>query len=515
MRRKRVIIAGSGLAAITAALEIEETIEVWMVAPGNARLSNSYLAKGGVAFPLNPEDISAHFDDTLMAGGGLNDRKTVENILLASLNTRETMLRDGFVFDSELAREGGHMHNRIHHVGDETGKHLMQFYQALLEKRGNIRFVHQAVVLQLRVENGICNGVLIGYLDQSKAEWLHADAVLLATGGCAALYRHHTNNPMSMGEGYAIAYQAGAGISGMEFVQFHPTLGLTRHRHDRDYLVTEAFRGAGAILCDEEMNPLMDDIHELGSLAPRDIVSRTLFQHLQNSERSKVWLDFSDMDNKSLCTGFPALYQWCQHQGYLSEKRIQVTPAAHYMCGGVTTTLNGETDIRGLYAAGEIACTGLHGANRLASNSLLELLVVSRRAAHQINQLPYTGNEQVRLPVMCDTTNRESELESIQNRIAHIMWTHFGILRNRESMHKGFESLLMLESELKELQKPYRMHLGITQCMNRIKTALLIAQSACERDESIGCHFRTDFPFGETASTMHQLRSLRHSVENH
>lgn len=509
MPRKRIICAGNGLAAMYAALALDETSEIILLSAGDEYTSNSFMAKGGVAFPVSEADIEEHINDTLKTGSGLCDEARVRDIISSGIDLLRELRSDGFHFDQHLAKEGGHSLSRVRHVGDETGKHLVQFYYRQLLNRPNIHVLKQGVILKLWMEDHTCVGALVANPVEGTAEWMRADAVILATGGCGNLFSHHTNSHLSNGEGYAIAYAAGANLAGMEFMQFHPTMGMPAGNHNPGYLVTEAFRGAGAMLCDESGRELMYGVHPLSSLAPRDIVSKTLYQYLLESKRESVWLDYNRVSTQTFQTEFPALYEWCNGQGYQENKKIPVSPAAHYMCGGIQTNRHGETGISNVYAIGEVANTGLHGANRLASNSLLELLIMARRTARHINEKTGSHKVQKSARILCDDKNLDEPLLHLHRRIQHILWTNFGIVRNQAEMQYGLDHLMMMEEELLSYHKPMTLHIGVKRMHNRLLTAKLIAQSALERTESRGCHFRSD----ESGNVVNPMRSVKFQMD--
>ncbi len=490
MSGKRVICAGSGLAALNFALHTDKDTEVLIIAADEFNNSNSFMAKGGVAVPTSDCDIEQHIRDTITAGDEMCNADAVEDIITNGIKLAADMKKGGFLFDETLGKEGGHSTHRILHVGDETGKHLVNHIAEKVKQRTNIRVLQHCCLLELYVEHGICKGALIGNTLSHSAEWIYADAVVLATGGCGNLYRNNTNSSLANGEGYAVAFRAGAALSGMEFMQFHPTM-LLPDNHHTNFLVTEAFRGAGAVLKDMDMHELMKDVHPMGSLAPRDIVSRTIFRYLQQKNVPAVWLDFSVVNMDFFKKEFPALYRICEQSGFLPAAKIPVTPAAHYMCGGVKTNLFAETDISKLYAIGEVACTGLHGANRLASNSLLELLIMSERAALQINMLKSEAKNKT---IKCKTSavNLDAKLNAIQSDLQSVMWSGAGIIRNEKGMKNAVERLHISEQELLSLYDDALIHIGLKQLLNRVQTALLIAESALKRKENRGCHFRED-----------------------
>lgn len=478
------------MATLNFAIHLNTDIELLIIAADDFSISNSFMAKGGIAIPVNETDIQQHIQDTIKTGDGLCDIAAVEDIIGSGLQLIPDLEQLGFVFDKSMGREGGHSTSRIRHVGDETGKYLTRHLQKKVMEMPNVHILSPFHLLDIKVENNVCTAVLVGDKRNDVLQWIHADAVVLATGGCGNLYLNNTNGILTNGEGFSIAKNAGAKISGMEFMQFHPTMLYQKHSGTNE-LITEAFRGAGAILRNHEMKDLMLDIHPSGSLAPRDIVSRSMYNEMKATGVDSLWLDFSSIPTERIKKDFPALYRICVQNGFLAEARIPVTPAAHYMCGGINTNTSGETSIEGLYAIGEIANTGLHGANRLASNSLLELMVVSERAAKQINATE-EKNEKTILPFKGDTREISYELDKITLRLKSIMWEHFGIIRNGTDMSQGVAELQLMLDGLDLLQVNDRINIGLKQMLNRVQTALLISESAIHRKESRGCHYRDD-----------------------
>lgn len=491
MNSKRVVCIGNGLAALNFALHIDDHTEMLLITPGGFHMSNSYMAKGGIAIP-SKDDIEQHIRDTLIAGDGMCDPMVVSDIILSSQSLISDLNQKGFFFDQTVGKEGGHSHNRIRHVGDETGKHLTRHIAILVEQKKNVQVLHDHVILELWVEDNICKGALIGNKQNNTLEWLSADAVVLATGGCGNLYLHHSNSINANGEGYAIAYRAGAMLSGLEFMQFHPTM-LFPDAGCGNFLVTEALRGAGATLKDSGLYEIMSGVHPMGSLAPRDIVSRTISRHLESHKESHVWLDFGNIGHEVFEKEFPALYTICRQHGFLGSRMIPVIPAAHYMCGGIKTNLQGETTVSGLYALGEVAGTGLHGANRLASNSLLELMILSERAAGKINMMETKGqNRPQKVERLKGNTN--DHFGSIHAEMQTILWSCAGILRDGKKLEDGMVKLMDLLDKVADRQQNQYADIQLTQTQNRLQTALLIMECASAREESRGCHFRTDMP---------------------
>lgn len=478
------------MAALNFAIHLNTDIELLIIAADDFSISNSFMAKGGIAIPVSESDIAQHILDTLNTGDGLCNVEAVNDIIGSGRQLIPDLEQLGFVFDESMGREGGHSTSRIRHVGDETGRYLTRHMQKKVMEMPNVQILSPMHVLDLKIENNVCTGILAGDERSDGLQWMGADAVVLATGGCGNLYRNNTNGILTNGEGFSIAHRAGAKLSGMEFMQFHPTMLYQKHS-GTNALITEAFRGAGAVLRNHEMKDLMQDIHPLGSLAPRDIVSRSMYNEMKATGVESLWLDFSSISKARVEKEFPALYQICKQNGYLASSRIPVTPAAHYMCGGINTNTLGETSIEGLYAIGEIANTGLHGANRLASNSLLELMVVSERAAKKVNSIPEC-NEKTSIPFKGDSHDLNSVIDKMSVHLKSLMWDHFGIIRNEAEMKRGITELNTMQDELNVLQKKENINISLNQMINRVQTALLIAQSAIQRKESRGCHYRDD-----------------------
>ncbi len=483
MHRKRIICIGSGLAAWHLALHLTSNIDIWMLSNGGISQTNSHLAKGGIAVPYNEQDIQNHISDTLKAGDGLCEKEAVEDIISEAPNLFADLQHIGIAFSQECTLEGGHSKSRIRHIGDETGRFLLQAIHQRVLCKHQIRHMPASVVLSLSVNKGVCIGVSTWNQLTNTLEQITADAVVICSGGCGNLYQHHTNALTANGEGYAIASDAGAHLLNMEFMQFHPTK-LFDPMNNLHYLITEAFRGAGAVITDSNNHEIMQGIHPMESLAPRDIVSRTMFKTMIQQQVPHLHLNFSNVNKVSFQKTFPALYDTCELIGVMNSKKIPVTPAAHYQCGGVVTDTNGQTTLVNLYAAGEVAYTGLHGANRLASNSLIELLVMSRRIANQLNKQETKIDKKHHFKKLPEIKPM-GDISYITYGIQRIMWEHFGILRSKTLMVEGLKRLNQLEKKINT-----QLHEGIEQqTKNRFTTARLIAEQAILRKESKGCHY--------------------------
>lgn len=485
---KRIICAGNGLTALNLALHLEPHTQLIILAATSWNHSNSYMAKGGISIPLNTEDKESHVEDTLMAGDGLCKEDVVRSLVADAPLIRQMIQKAGLVFDTSLSREGGHRVARVHHLADETGRYLMQAFEQYVLQKPNVEMWSAHRLLRVLVENGKCYGAEAWDGNTHKVIMLTADAVVLATGGCGKLYQYHTNASAALGEGYSIAAQVGAVVQHMEFVQFHPTRLYLPHS-DTPLLITEAFRGAGAVLRDGAGHDVMHEVHTMGSLAPRDVVSRTMQRCMSQQQVSHLWLDFSAVDIRMMQQEFPALYALCVQHHFLAQRSLPVTPAAHYQCGGVVTDVFGRTSVDGLFAVGEVACTGLHGANRLASNSLMELMVISYRMAISFNDTHATGGLEISRSKETFSHVIPAHLDMIAD-VQQILWSYFGIIRTAEGMATGMH-------HLKELMQSFVSRCEVQDVTrlpqyHALSTALLIAGSASIRNQSKGCHYVED-----------------------
>ncbi|SEA83407.1 L-aspartate oxidase [Thalassobacillus cyri] len=488
MEQADVIIIGSGIAALQLIGNLRRDVNVIILTKSEIKTGNSFLAQGGVAASVGAEDDPYdHYRDTLEAGRGINDHEAVIQLTKQAPSVIGDLLEAGCDFDRNyrgelrLGREGSHSCNRIvHGGGDQTGKWIIN---CLLQKIGpNVRVKEHEFVYQLLTdEQGSCYGVKSKHRGGTKKTYL-APHVVLATGGCGRVYDATSNAETVTGDGLALGYLAGAELVDMEFVQFHPT--LLSINGDIKGLVSEAVRGEGAFLVDEEGMPVMKGVHPLEDLAPRHIVAQTIYNHIQQGR--EVFLDITCIDN--FTRKFPTVTRLCEKHGIaVEEGKIPVAPGCHFLMGGIRTDDVGGTTVKGLYAIGEVACTGVHGANRLASNSLLEGLVYGKRLAQHINhhskevisfQAPRPMEE-----------NREVILPSMEE-IQQSMMKRVGIIRNKNE-------LILQQEWLDSFSLPENMDtltIGQISRVFMVITSKLITTSALEREESRGGHFRQDFP---------------------
>jgi L-aspartate oxidase len=499
--RARFLVIGSGIAGLHTALRAAAHGQVLLVTKGSLFDSGTSYAQGGIAAALGAGDSpEQHRQDTLAAGAALCDRRAVE-VLVEEGPTRVRELQlAGARFDLTpggkiaLGREAAHSRRRIVHAqGDRTGAEIVRTLIERIADTPAVQVFERTRVLDLIVARraGRCHGVRATV--RGRASELYADATVLAAGGCGQLFRYTTNPLVATGDGYAIAYRAGAALRDLEFVQFHPTALDTPENPLA--LVSEAVRGEGAHLLDADGRRFMVKRHRLAELAPRDVVAREIYREKQRT--GHVWLDATALGD-AFATRFPGIFSLCMARGIDPRReRIPVTPAAHYMMGGVATDLAGRTSLERLYAVGEVACTGVHGANRLASNSLLEGLVFAERVARDlegVKPLAVPARRRTwRAPRLSDRGAAQVAADSIRQ----VMWDHVGIDRNEQ----GLKSVLSALSDIGR-----RLPAGATEEANMVLAATLIARSALRRQESRGGHYRSDYPSTRLAWSRKHVR---------
>jgi L-aspartate oxidase len=486
------IIVGSGIAGLRAAIEIARCgHRVTVLTKDRTNESNTGYAQGGIAVALSDEDkVSLHEEDTLNAGAGLCDREAVKVLVEDGRKFIQELIDWGTEFDREggkliFTQEAAHSRRRILHAhGDSTGREIVRALLAKASSEPNIAFLAHAATESLLVNQERCYGV--AYLDplvRTRRE-LRARAVILASGGAGQLFLHTTNPAVATGDGMAMAYVAGAELADMEFVQFHPT-ALNIKGAPR-FLLSEAMRGEGGILINEDGQRFMPRYHKGAELAPRDVVSRAIVAEIKRTATKTVYLDMTKLDEKFLRHRFPKIYETCLRYGLnIAHDRIPVSPASHYFMGGVRTDIHGRSSLPGLYAAGEVACTGVHGANRLASNSLLEGLVFGARAGAAViaDQHKLPSNFDPKETKVNETLFSGEIAVAVRKRVQRLMWDRVGIIRSHESLKRA----------LQEFEQISHASLGQAS-RNFLTLATLIARAALWREESRGGHFRQDFP---------------------
>lgn len=495
-----VVIIGSGIAGVYTALEIPKDYNVLILTKETIEISNSVLAQGGIAVSLDKDDSPGlHFKDTIKAGAGLCNEESVWVLVNEAAQNIETLCEYGVEFDKEginrlsLTREGAHSKRRIIHAGDTTGKEVCDKLVSVVRTKENVKIKERTFAVDLITEGDACKGVLAYDEDTSSYILYLSKMVICATGGFSKLYSYTTNPEVATGDGAALAYRAGAELMDLEFIQFHPTVLF--HPENKSFLISEAVRGEGAYLRNVNGEKFMPQYHELAELAPRDIVSRAIFNEMQKTKSSNVYLDITFKDKEYLQKRFPKIYETCLSYGIdMSKDYIPVAPAAHYCMGGIKTDIYGRTNIKGLYACGEAACNGIHGANRLASNSLLEGLVFGRKIGFEVQSVIKKGKEPLEFNDFSVKSKRVSKTinkEEVKSEIQNIMTKYVGIIRDRGGLLYAKDKINEYYNAVKDMENH-----GIEdfELQNIILLSKLVVESALEREESRGAHYRMDFP---------------------
>jgi len=513
-----VAIIGSGLAGLTVALHLAETHKVAVISKRSLLDGASNWAQGGIAAVLDSNDsIDEHVADTLVAGGGLCDEPATRFIIEHGREAVEWLIKQGVPFtpdaDAELGfhltREGGHSQRRIIHAADATGHAVQVTLEEKVRKHPNITLMehHYAIdvitseSLERKKRGPRCLGLYVQDVKTGKVLTIAAEHTILATGGAGKVYLYTTNPDTATGDGIAMAWRAGCRIANMEFIQFHPT--CLYHPYAKSFLISEAVRGEGGEL---KLPPtagrdagkrFMPGYDERAELAPRDIVARAIDAEMKKRGLDYMHLDISHKPADFISEHFPTIMERCLQFGIdITKEPIPVVPAAHYTCGGIITDLCGRTDLPGLYAVGEATCTGLHGANRLASNSLLECLVLGRATAQYIEQQP--KQKAVTLPAWDESrvTDADEEVIIANNweELRRFMWNYVGIVRTTKRLERAQHRIRLLKEEIDEYYANFRITPDLLELRNLVEVASLIVQSALSRRESRGLHFSRDYP---------------------
>jgi L-aspartate oxidase len=522
------VIIGSGIAGLSLALNVAQYGSVALVTKRTLGDSNTAWAQGGVAAVTSAEDsFDLHIRDTLTAGAGLCNEEAVRTIVTEGPAAIQELINWGVHFDErvledghrelDLTKEGGHSKRRVLHYHDTTGREIEQRLVSAVGETTNVTVLqnHMAVDLITTGKLGFTTEdrvVGIYVLDEAMGavKWLRSDRVILATGGCGKVYLYTTNPSIATGDGVAMAWRAGAAIANMEFIQFHPTCLF--HPEARSFLITEAVRGEGGILVDANGREFMTKHHRLGALAPRDIVARTIDAEMKRTGAPCMYLDITRKPAAFIKERFPNIYETCLGLGIdITVQPIPIVPAAHYQCGGVRTDIDGATTLRGLFAIGEVACTGLHGANRLASNSLLEAVVLAKRCAAALLRPKYSKYHQVvQLPDW--RPGHAQDVDEVVviyhnwDEIRRLMWDYVGIVRTNKRLQRASTRLRNLQREIQEFYWDFNLSTDLLELRNLCTVASLIVDSALARKESRGLHFTLDYP--ETDESGYRRDSL-------
>ncbi|MCX8129685.1 MAG: L-aspartate oxidase [Clostridia bacterium] len=499
-----VLIIGSGIAGVYTALEIPETFDVAILTKETIDISNSVLAQGGIAVSLDKEDSpELHFKDTLYAGAGLCDEDAVWVLVNEAAGNIKCLCQYGVNFDKKnpqelsLTREGAHSKNRIIHAGDTTGKEVCDKLISVVKTRNNVKIKERTFAIDLLTEGDNCKGILVFDEDTSRYKIYLSNVVICATGGSGQLYTNTTNPDVATGDGIGLAYRAGVELMDLEFIQFHPT--VLYHPENKSFLISEAVRGEGALLRNKNGDRFMTRYHELNELAPRDVVSRAIFEEMKKTGSTHVYLDITFKDKEYLENRFPNIYKTCLSYGIdISKDYIPVSPAEHYCMGGIKTDVFGRTNIKGFYACGEAACNGIHGANRLASNSLLEGLVFGHKIGSEVsNILKNQSTIQYSAKICSKRDKKDIDSVKLIKDVQGIMTQYVGIIRNKEGLLFAQSRIEEYWSMVSDLENT---GLRDFELQNIVLLSRLVIDSALEREESRGAHYRSDFPNTDNAN---------------
>ncbi|EIG3377202.1 TPA: L-aspartate oxidase [Escherichia coli] len=510
-----VLIIGSGAAGLSLALRLADQHQVIVLSKGPVTEGSTFYAQGGIAAVFDETDsIDSHVEDTLIAGAGICDRHAVEFVASNARSCVQWLIDQGVLFDTHiqpngaesyhLTREGGHSHRRILHAADATGREVETTLVSKALNHPNIRVLERSNAVDLIVSDKIglpgtrrVVGAWVWNRNKETVETCHAKAVVLATGGASKVYQYTTNPDISSGDGIAMAWRAGCRVANLEFNQFHPT--ALYHPQARNFLLTEALRGEGAYLKRPDGTRFMPDFDDRGELAPRDIVARAIDHEMKRLGADCMFLDISHKPADFIRQHFPMIYEKLLGLGIdLTQEPVPIVPAAHYTCGGVMVDDHGRTDVEGLYAIGEVSYTGLHGANRMASNSLLECLVYGWSAAEDITRcMPYAHGVSTLPPwdeSRVETPDERVVIQHNWHELRLFMWDYVGIVRTTKRLERALRRITMLQQEIDEYYAHFRVSNNLLELRNLVQVAELIVRCAMMRKESRGLHFTLDYP---------------------
>ncbi|MEP6391389.1 MAG: L-aspartate oxidase [Halioglobus sp.] len=505
-----VLIIGSGAAGLSLALHLPDHYRVAVLTKANVNQGSTYWAQGGMAAVLHNRDtVDSHVEDTIRAGAGLCRREAVEFTVQNSRRCVEWLVEQGVDFDlrndaeqqkqSEfhLTMEGGHSHRRIIHSADRTGRAISEVLTERAQQSSNIDLFTHRVAVDLVVHNGHCSGAYILDEKRERVDLFQARAVVIATGGASKAYLYTSNPDGASGDGIAMAWRAGCRVANLEFNQFHPT--CLYHPKAKSFLVTEAVRGEGGKLLLPDGTAFMQRFDDRGELAPRDIVARAIDHEMKRLGADCVFLDISHKPRKFLESHFPTIMERCSQLGIdMAAEPIPVVPAAHYTCGGIVVDTHGRTDVKGLYAIGESSSTGLHGANRMASNSLLECIVYAESAANHIHSTLADAPTLAEMPVWDESQVTDSDEDVVishnWDELRRFMWDYVGIVRTNKRLQRAQHRAQLLQAEIAEYYSNYKVSNDLLELRNLAMVAELMIQCALQRKESRGLHFTLDYP---------------------
>ncbi len=507
-----VLIIGSGAAGLSLALRLPEDLKIAVISKTDLSENNTYYAQGGISAVLDKDDsIESHISDTLVAGAGLCNEDVVRLVVEHGPANIEWLVSQGMEFtkrhkpggEYHLTREGGHSHRRVIHAADATGKVLQTTLIEHVRKKNNIDLFENrnAVDLitghKLGLPENRCIGAYVYNRDADYVETFSSRCVVLASGGAGKVYLYTSNPDVATGDGIAMGWRAGCRVANMEFIQFHPTCLF--HPHAKSFLITEALRGEGGKLLLPDGTRFMPSFDERAELAPRDIVARAIDHEMKRLGTDCLFLDISHKPAEFILERFPTIYARCLDFGIdITKQPIPIVPAAHYTCGGVMTDTNARTDVPGLYAIGEVAYTGLHGANRMASNSLLECLVFGETAscdiAKSLKEIPAPPE----IPNWDESRVTDSDEDVVishnWDELRRFMWDYVGIVRSNKRLERARRRVNMLRQEIKEYYSSFKVHHDHLELRNLVDVANLIIRSAMRRRESRGLHYNIDHP---------------------